>query len=256
MSTVNWSQLVQDAGDVNPVPIGKYDAICISAELKQSQSSSNEYWATKWRIQSGEHAGRTLFNNFVLVEDNPDALRAFFINMRNIGITTDHLAQLGGDKNALTPLFVGRQAILTVNHREYQGTMRDNVARLDAHPSGPMRNVQAGGAPSPVGVAPSVPQVPSVPQAPAVAPQPAVPAAPAPAPAVAPAPAPAPVAAPAPAPEVAAAPMAAPEPAPAPAPAPVPEAAPVAPAPAAAPAAAPVAAPAAAGVPTPPPLPF
>lgn len=258
MSTVNWSQLVKDAGDINPVPIGKYDAICVSSELKQSQSSANQYWATKWKIQSGDQAGRVLYNNFVLTEDNPNALKAFFINMRNIGITTAHLEQLGGDKNALTPLFVGRQAILTVTHREYQGSMRDNVDRIDAHPQGPMGNVQAGGIPQVAAAAPAPAVAPQPAAAPAVAPAPVAAPAPAPAPAAAPQPAPAPAAAPAPAPEI-------PVAAPAPAPAPAPEAAPVAaPAPApeipvAAPAPAPAAIPApapAAGAPTPPPLPF
>ena len=74
MSTVNWAQLAKDAGDFSPVPIGKYDAICVKAELKQAQSG-NEYWATQWKIQNGPQAGRVLFNNFVLVETNPNALR-------------------------------------------------------------------------------------------------------------------------------------------------------------------------------------
>ena len=118
MSTVNWAQLAKEAGDFSPVPIGKYDAICVKAELKQAQSG-NEYWATQWKIQNGPHAGRVLFNNFVLVETNPNALRMFFVNLRKLGITTEHLNNLGHDKNALTPMFVTRQALLTVEHKPY-----------------------------------------------------------------------------------------------------------------------------------------
>ena len=185
MQSVNWGQLVKDAGDVAPVPVGKYDAIITSAELKQS-GSGRDYWAVRFRIQSGPHTGRTLYNNFVLVPDNPNALRAFFINMQNLGITQDQIVQLGTDLNALTPLLVGRQAILTVTHREYQGTMRDNVDRVEKHPAGPMGNLAAAAAPAAGGT--PVPAAAPVPQA---APVPV--AAPAPA-AVAPVPAAQPVA--------------------------------------------------------------
>lgn len=241
MGSVNWGQLAADAGDIAPIPVGKYHAIITSAELKTSANTNREYWAVKFRIQDGPQAGKTVYNNFVLVEDNPNALRAFFINMQNIGISQQQLIALGTDKNALTPLLVGRQALLTITHREYQGSMRDNVDRVDKHPAGPIGNVNAGATGAPSGAGAPIPTAAPTPQAaPAPAPAPAPVAAPVPVPVAAPAPAPAPVPAPAPAP-VAPAPVAAP------APAPVPEAAPVAPAPVAAPVEAP-AAPAAAPV--------
>lgn len=242
MGEVNWAQLAKDAGDTSPVPIGKYDAICVKSELKKATGSGNEYWATQWKIQSGPSAGRMLFNNFVLVEDNPNALRAFFINLRNLGITTEHLTQLGSDKNALTPMFVTRQAILTVGHRPYNGQMRENVERVDPHPNGPIGSLSnVGGTPAANGMAPAIPQanvpVMPVPQMPAPtqavpnpmpipAPAPMMPTpmpAPQPAaqiPAAPPIPQPAPVA---PVQQVAPAPAPAPVPAPAPAPAAVPD---------------------------------
>lgn len=226
MGSVNWGELAKEAGDIQPVPVGKYLAIITKAELKTSATSQNEYWQAVFRIQEGPHAGRLLYNNFVLVEGNPNALRAFFINMGNLGITQDQLVALGPDKNSLTPLLVGRQALLTVSHREYQGSIRDNVERVERHPAGPIGNIAAaapsagvpGGAPVPAAQAP-VPVSAATPAAPVAAPQPA--------------PVPVPVAQPV------AAPVAAPVPEPVPVPvteaAPVPVAAvaPPAPAPAA-----------------------
>lgn len=224
MGEVNWAQLAKDAGDTSPVPIGKYDAICVKAELKKAAASGNEYWATQWKIQSGPSANRMLFNNFVLVEDNPNALRAFFINLRNLGITTEHLQNLGTDKNALTPMFVTRQAVLTVGHRPYQGQLREDVERVDPHPNGPIGSLSnIGGVPAANGMAPAIPQA-SVPVA--AVPQLAAPTqyappipAPAPIPQQAPVAAPLPVPAPAPvAPPAVVAPAPAPVPQPAPAP--------------------------------------
>ena len=216
MSTVNWAQLAKEAGDFSPVPIGKYDAICVKAELKQAQSG-NEYWATQWKIQNGPHAGRVLFNNFVLVETNPNALRMFFVNLRKLGITTEHLNNLGHDKNALTPMFVTRQALLTVEHKPYNGEMREQVAGFDPHPNGPIGSMSNIGGPAPAASAVPANLVPN--PAPQAAPIPqAVPQAPAPAPAT-PVPAPAPVAQSAPVPPAPQAPQApqpqyTPEPAP------------------------------------------
>lgn len=240
---VNWGQLAKDAGDIQPVPVGKYLAIITQAELKTA-GSGNEYWKATFKIQDGPQAGRTLYNNFVLVEGNPNALRAFFINMQNLGITQDQLVSLGQDKNALTPLLVGRQALLTVTHREYQGQMRDNVERVERHPAGPIGNLQGGyattpgAAPIPSAAAAPIPAAAPAPAAPAVPSAPIPQAAPAPAPVPAPAPAPAPVPQPAVAPQpVAQVPaevnvQAAPAPAPAPEPvaAPVPQEAATAPA--------------------------
>lgn len=184
MSTVNWAQLAKDAGDFSPVPIGKYDSICVKAELKQAQSG-NEYWATQWKIQNGPQVGRVLFNNFVLVETNPNALRMFFVNLRKLGITTEHLNNLGHDKNALTPMFVTRQALLTVEHKPYNGEMREQVASIDPHPSGPIGSMGNIGGPAPAASAvpanfaqnptPQAAPIPqAVPQAPAAPiPQPA-----------------------------------------------------------------------------------
>lgn len=169
MGSVNWGQLAKDAGDIQPVPVGKYDAIITECELKTSQNG-REYWAAKFKIQNGPQAGRTLYNNFVLVEDNPNALRAFFINMSNLGISVDQLTSLGTDKNALTPLLIGRQALVQVTHREYQGQMRDNIDRVERHPSGPF-GVNVAAAPV-TSTNPGTPPAPTTPAPGAAAPTP------------------------------------------------------------------------------------
>lgn len=196
MAQVNWTQIKKDAGDMTPVPIGKYDVVVETAELKVA-GSGNEYWKLKLKVQNGPHRGRTLYNNVVLSMASPGALRAFFINMGALGITQDQITQSGGDTNAITPMLAGRQALVTIGHQDYQGQLRENVERMEKHPAGPFGS---GGGQPPVQqqtTALGTPQASAPTQAsPVPQPQPATPAAPpvqaAPAPAPAPAPVPAP----------------------------------------------------------------
>src|SRR5438045_350563 len=138
MAEVNWAALAAEAGDVKPVPAGNYEVIIEKAELKTSSNTGREYWAVTLVITSGPHARRRLFNNFVLSTDNPNALRAFFINMQNLGIDQAQIMALGSDTSALTPLLPGRRALVTTSLREYAGSMRENVDRVAKHPAGPI----------------------------------------------------------------------------------------------------------------------
>lgn len=203
MANVNFAQLAKDAGDIKPVPVGKYDAVIVKAEFKTA-SSGRDMWSVQLRIQSGPSAGRTLYNNFVLVPDNPNALRAFFINMQNLGITQDQIVSLGTDPDRLTPMLLGRQCLVSITHQEWNGVPRENVDRIEKHPSGPISNGVAPAAAATPGTPAPVPTpspVPSptpggapiqAPPAPAPLPQPE-PAQAAPAPAPAPVPVPQPV---------------------------------------------------------------
>ena len=204
MATVDWASLAQEADKVQVLPVGKYDVICLDAELNTSNTSGNEYFKTRWRVNSGPHAGRVIYNNFVIVADNAKALRMLFRNLEKFGITVSDLQAAGSTEMACS-LFPGRQAIFDVNHREWNGEVQENVQGIAPHPSGPRGSLMVGGSGAPVGgsgapvstpaVAPPA-HAPSA-QPAATAPQPqaatqAAPAAltkpPAPAPASAPAP--------------------------------------------------------------------
>lgn len=216
----SWSDLMDDAGGAGgsfePLPDADYDFEIAECEAKQAQSGKSMYVA-KCKVETGPHAGRLVWHNFVISPENPNALSWFFRNMALFGLTQEYFRSDPSDHQVAAKLigkrFRGQLVTKTWNNQE-----RNEIKQFfSARPQGP------GGAsgPSPAAAAPAAAP------APAPAPAPAY-AAPAQETAVTPPPPPAP-AAPAPAPvvqEAAAAPVAPPAPpvqeAPAaPAPAPV-----------------------------------
>lgn len=234
MSTQSWKQLMDQAqAGFEALPPGPYDAEIIKAEYKTA-STGKPMWVVQFKVLAGPYANKVVFNQFVLSEDNPNALGMFFRHMAVLGLDGEFFGMLPEGQagyDAIAGALVGKKAKITLSQREYpkgSGTMRNQVDDVQASQLGanePVRQIAQAGVPT---------------AAPTPAPAPAPAPAPQAAPAQAPAPAPQPAAAPAPAQPQAApvAPQAAPAPAPAPAqpeaqPAPqaAPEAAPAQPAP-------------------------
>jgi hypothetical protein len=200
---INWGALMEGVKDaLQPVPKGPYDVVVAKCEAKTS-STNKSMWAMQLKIIGGPHDGRIIFNNLTLTTDNPQALRMFFMNMSALGLEQSFFAS-NPTPSQIANALVGRNARVEIDHRQFQGQMRENVKRL-MPPGGvfPAGAVPSGG-----------PGVPGVPQMPTPASSPSVPSPP-------------PVAAPS---------IPAPQPQPAPTESTVPIPAPVAPAPPAPPA--------------------
>ena len=187
MSTLNWGDLVKEAGEVttgyDPLPDGDYDLMVVEATAKVSQSGKTMF-AIKAQVQNGAHAKRLVWDNLVVTPDNSAALGMFFRKMYALGLGREFFAT--NPSNAqIEQAIRGRSFRAQVTSRTWQGQKKNEIKQYYAS------------AASAAAAAPAV----------AAAPAPA----PAPAPAAAPAPAPAPAAAaPAVAAEVPAAPPASP----------------------------------------------
>jgi len=190
---VNFGSLLQGVGSLSfePVPVGDYDVFVETAEYKPS-STGKPMWKVKYKISGGPQHGRTIYNNIVLTADNANTLRMFFLNMKAMGLDETFFASNPAPQLVAQSL-VGKTCHVAIDHRAYQGQMRENVKSLSPAGAGVIAGAVAG-----IGAAPSIPGPGAVPPAPSVVPQAAPPVAPA-APVVPPAP---PVAAP-PAPPVA-----------------------------------------------------
>jgi hypothetical protein len=196
--TVNWGELMAGgAAEFQPVPKGNYDVAVDTAEPKQS-TTGKLMFAVKYKIESGPQAGRTVFNNITLTTDNPNALRYFFLNMKAMGLSQEFFAT-NPSPSAIAQALIGQRCRIEVDHRPYQGSMRENVKSISAAGgimpggaiTGPSAPVSSPMIPTPgatVGPSPAMPQptvapvsapVPTV--APVVAPQPSVAPAPQPA---------------------------------------------------------------------------
>jgi hypothetical protein len=171
MSSLNWGDLVKEAGDVgsyDPLPDGDYDLTIIEATAKVSQSGKTMF-AVKAQVQTGAHAKRLVWDNLVVSTDNPTALGIFFRKMNALGLNKDFFATSPSNAQ-IEQALKGRSFRAQVGSRTWQGQKKNEIKAY--------YSVAAAASP----VAPVA----------AAAPAPA----PAPAPAAAPAPAPAPAAAP------------------------------------------------------------
>lgn len=182
MSTLNWGDLVKEAGDVgsyDPLPDGDYELQIIEATAKVTQSGKTMF-AVKAQVQVGAHAKRLVWDNLVVSTDNPTALGIFFRKMNALGLNKDFFATSPSNAQ-IEQALRGRNFRAQVGSRTWQGQKKNEIKTY----------YSVTGA-APVGAAPVAAAAP----APAPAPAPAAAPAPAPAPApvaeAAPAPAPAP----------------------------------------------------------------
>jgi hypothetical protein len=175
MSSLNWSDLVKEAGESSsyePLPDGDYALKVIEATAKVSQSGKTMFAVTT-EVQGGPHAKRRVWDNLVVSPDSAAALGIFFKKMEALGLPRSYFDQNPTNAQIEAAIrdrvFRGR-----VGSRTWQGQKKNEIK--DYFP-----------AQAPEGVVPN-----------AVASAPVAPPAPAPAPAAAPvyasAPAPAPAA--------------------------------------------------------------
>ena len=188
----NWEDLLKqadEAGGFEPVPAGEYVVDCIKAVGKAAKSGRDMVVATL-KIVGGPNNGRVVINNYVLVQDNPQALQIFFRNMLTFGIQREFFAQKPSI-GAVAAQMVGKRVGIEVTVEPYGDRMTNQVKKTMSAGSVSGSPVSASAAPTPN------PQ--PAPAAPLSEPQSSLPAAPAPAPQPAPAPSapPAPPAAPA-----------------------------------------------------------
>jgi len=165
MSSLNWGDLVKDAGEVSagydPLPDGDYDLVVVEATAKVSQSGKTMF-AIKAQVQNGAHTKRLVWDNLVVTPDNNAALGMFFRKMYALGLGREFFAT--NPSNAqIEQAIRGRAFRAQVSSRTWQGQKKNEIKQY--YP----------------GVASSTPAAAAAP-APAPAPAPAA-AAPAPAPA-------------------------------------------------------------------------
>jgi hypothetical protein len=173
---VNFADLAKEAeGAFEPVPVGTYECVVNSAELKAASTGKNMY-ALTYKIQDGPHAGRILFNNVTISPDNPNAMRMFFKNMLAMGIGRDFWDS-NPSLGSVCGMLEGAPVVVTIAHKEWAGEMREDVKRLAKSQSVRTSMPGSGGAipniPMPASaVAPGVPNVPAPTPAPVATPEP------------------------------------------------------------------------------------
>ena len=203
MADIPWDELMDAAGDSDfaPIPASDYNVKITSTEATKS-TTDKPMWKYTVEVLDGPHAGRKVWGQQTLTQDNPNALDIFFRQMAAAGLTKEFF-RTKPSAQEIADAMLGRVFRARVAIKEYQGSPRNeikgwNPASASAGGPPPMGAARSGGPPPPPAAAPPPPPPPvaAPPAAPAAAAPPsAPPAAPAaPPPAAAPAAVPPPAA--------------------------------------------------------------
>jgi hypothetical protein len=205
--SIDFGQLMKTMGaQLEVIPVGDYDVVVKTATAGTTKAGDKPMIKVKYSIESGPQAGRVVYHNITITQDNQNALLMFFGQMKALGLDASFFAA-GPSLETVAQQLVGKRARVSLQHRQWQGATQVDVNRVNPPLGG------QGAGPGPAGLGAPAPV--------AAAPAPLAPAPVAPAPVAPPSPASAPVAAPAPlVPPAAEAPTPPPPPAPA---APAPE---------------------------------
>jgi len=174
MTSLNWGDLISEAGDVGyePLPDGDYDLKIVEANAKVTQTGKTMF-AVKAQVTTGAHAKRLVWDNLVVSTDNPNALAIFFRKMGALGLGRDFFST--NPSNAqIEQALVDRPFRGQVGSRTWQGQKKNEIkAYYSANPA----NAVAASAPpaaaaAPPAAAPAPPTAPApAPAAPAAAPE-------------------------------------------------------------------------------------
>jgi hypothetical protein len=162
----SWADLYDEVGEaLAPLPDSEYDFIIRTAEAKKS-SNGKPMYVIRADVESGPHAGRSVFNNFVVTRDNQDSMRIFFQQMGSFGLGKDFWRSNPSDAR-VAEMLVGRRFRAATKVESYQGVERNKFRAIK--PAG----VASGGAvPPPVPGVATAPPPPPPPQPTAYTPPP------------------------------------------------------------------------------------
>jgi hypothetical protein len=189
MSSLNWADLVKDAGEATgnfePLPDGDYDLKVIEAPAGTT-STGKTMFKLKAQVQSGPHANRLIWDNITISPENKNALGIFFSKMAALGIPSEFFTKNNPSNAQIEETLKGRTFRAQISSELYQGAKKNKIGRyyVTTAPVAPANATAAAVAPAPA-PAPATPYEMPVAAAPAPAPAPApasAPAAPADAP--------------------------------------------------------------------------
>lgn len=159
MTVFDFNTLMQTAksASFDPLPVGDYDAECISADAVTS-STGKPMIKCKFEVITGPHAKRKFFNQYVLSIENEVALAMFFRQMKAFGLDENFFTAVGAQ--GLAPVaqsMLGRRAKFTLGIRKWQDEDRNEVTSTKPLAGG----VAAGPGGLPGSGAPSLPGLPT-----------------------------------------------------------------------------------------------
>jgi len=172
MSSINWADLVKDAGETTsgnyePLPDGDYVLKVIEVKSTVSASGKTMFKLTT-EVQGGAYNKRRIWDNLVVSPENKNALAIFFSKMAALGVPREFF--FNNPSNAQIEASVdGKLFRAKVGTRTWNGDKRNEITKYYVSTAGAAVSAPVG-VPTTAGAA-----VPPPPPAPAPAPAPASP---------------------------------------------------------------------------------
>lgn len=170
MSTINWGDLVKEAGasagNYDPLPDGDYDFKVLEAKATVSASGKTMF-KLKNEVQGGAHNKRLVWDNLVVSPENPSALGIFFSKMAALGVPREFFTNNNPSNAQIEASINGRSFRAQVGSRTWQGNKQNEIKKYY------VTQDATASAPAPVAAAPAPAPAPAAAPAPAPAPAPA-----------------------------------------------------------------------------------
>lgn len=166
MSSLNWGDLVKDAGETGsyePLPDGDYELKVVEATAKVAQSGKTMF-AVKAQVQGGAHNNRLVWDNLVVTPDSPAALGMFFRKMAALGLNREFFSSSPSNAQIEAAL-QSRSFRGQIGSRTWQGQKKNEIKMYYV--------TTASTSPAPAAAAPAPAPAPAAAPAPAPAPAPA-----------------------------------------------------------------------------------
>ena len=119
---------VDDVGEFEAIPRGKYPCVVDSLEFDYSQSKGNPMWTWTLEIEDGEFAGRKLFFHTTFHDKGLPFAKKTLAAVAPQYLESSFDAEAVADSGDL----VGIRVTAEVTQKKYEGRMRNNVRGLTA----------------------------------------------------------------------------------------------------------------------------
>lgn len=146
----NFSDLlktVENTTGFNALPANEYDVEIVSSEARKTGSGKSKI-AVRYRVLSGPHQGRNVFNDHVLSPGNPNAMVIFFRHMNAYGLSNDFFAA-NPPLDAVAKELMGKKIRVRLGIRTWNDVERNSILAIT-----PLTDRGAAPLPSAYGSAP------------------------------------------------------------------------------------------------------
>ena len=133
MGSINWGDLVKDAGEMaggnfEPLPNGDYDFKVIEASSTTTATGKTMFKITA-EVQGGAYAKRRVWDNLVISPENKNALGIFFNKMASLGLPREFFTANAPTNAQIEASILNRQFRANVGTRVWQGDTRNEIKK-------------------------------------------------------------------------------------------------------------------------------